>query len=110
MVDLCYVDDANAREATSRIAETAAQRIAPREAPTAREVAEEYLEGVKEAGQLLFARPARGGGMNFDGGSGLWLMLALPVIVGCLSNLMAEAGVRVFDAFRERKRRWSPRP
>ena len=102
MQDLSYLDDADAREAILRIAEEAAQRMEPREAPTARDVAEEYLEEVREAGQLLYAQPGRGRGMEFDGASGLWLLLALPVIVGCVGNLMAEAGVWAFGALRAR--------
>ena len=102
MHDLSYLDDPGAREAILRIAEEAAQRIKPGEALAAREVAEEYLDEVQDAGQLLYARPAHGGGMRFDGASGPWLLLALPVIVGCLGNLMAEAGVRAFGALRAR--------
>lgn len=102
MQDLSYLDDAETRDAILRIAEEAAQRIKPREAAAARDVAEEYLEEVQEAGQLLYVRPGRGRGMGFDGASGLWLLLALPVIVGCLANLMAEVGVRAFESLRAR--------
>ncbi len=102
MQDLSYLDDAEARDAILRIAEEAAQRMVPREAPAARDVAEEYLEEVQEAGQLLYVRSGRGRGMGFDGASGLWLLLALPVIVGCLGNLMAEVGVRAFESLRAR--------
>ncbi len=43
MQDLSYLDDTDAREAVLRIAEEAAQRIKPREAPAARNIAEVYL-------------------------------------------------------------------
>lgn len=102
MQDLSYLNDAETRDAILRIAEEAAQRLKPREAPAARDVTEEYLEDVQEAGQLLYVRSGRGRGMGFDSASGLWLLLALPVIVGCLGNLMAELGVRAFESLRAR--------
>lgn len=103
MQDLSYLDDADTREVLVRIAEEAARRIRPREAPAARDIAEEYLEEVREAGQLLYPRSAQGSGagMRFDGGSGLWLLIVLPALVGCLGNLMAEAGVKVFAAYQD---------
>jgi hypothetical protein len=105
--DLSYLDDSAARDAILRIADESALCIKPQEAPMARDIAEEYLEEVREAGRLLYLRPGRGRGMGFDGASGLWLLVALPVIVGCLGNLMAEAGVRAFEALCERGARSS---
>ncbi len=102
MQDLSYLDDPKAREAVLRIAEEAAQHIRPQEAFLARDIAEEYLDEVRKAGKLLYVQSGRGGGMGFDGSS-VWLMLALPTIVGCLGNLMAEAGVRMLEAIQERR-------
>lgn len=105
MQDLSYLDDPETRGTILRIAEEAALHIEPREAAAAREIAEEYIEDVQDAGQLLYVRSGRGQGLKFDGASGLWLLLALPVIVGCLGNLLAEAGVRTFEVLRERRTR-----
>lgn len=99
MQDLSYLDDPDAQAAILRIAEEAARRIRPTEAPAARDIAEEYLEEVREAGQLLYPRPTHGRGVEF-GDTSIWLLFALPVIVGCLGNLIAEVGVKAFDAWR----------
>ena len=99
MQDLSYLDDPDAQAAILRIAEEAARRFRPGEAQMAQDVAAECLGEVRAAGQLLYPQPAHGRGVKLDEFS-LWLLFALPVIVGCLGNLMAVAGVRAFETWR----------
>ncbi len=99
MQDLSYLDDPDAQAVILRIAEEVTQRFRPGEARIAEDVATEYLDEVRDAGRLLYPQPARGRGVKFDQSS-LWLLVALPVIIGCLGNLMAEAGVKAFGAWR----------
>jgi len=102
MTDLSFLADEQAREAIVRMVEEAARRYKPQELARARLTTEDYLEQVADAGQLLYSRPARSKGFGFSGAETFWLLLVLPAVAGCLGNLMAEAGVRVFAALRDR--------
>ena len=102
MTDLSFLDDEQAREAVVRMVEEAARRYKPQELPRARAIAEGYLDQVADAGELLYARPASSKGFGFNGPETFWLLLVLPAVAGCLGNLLAEAGVKMFAALRDR--------
>lgn len=101
MAQFDFLQDEDAGALIARLATDVAQIMAPEEADLADLVAEEYLDQVRAAGALLYPGKTRDLSLGI-GEADLWLLVALPVLTGCVANMMAVFGVWTVHNIRER--------
>lgn len=101
MAQFDFLQDDDARAVIAQLAAEAARVWAPDEAGLADLIAEEYLDQVQEADQLLYAAPTRELSLGI-GDADLWLLIILPVATGFLANLLAAFSAWSLHSLRQR--------
>lgn len=101
MAQFDFLQDEDAGALIACLATDVVQVMAPEEADLADFVVEEYLDQVRTAGVLLY--PGKSHDLSLGiGEAELWLLAVLPMLTGCVANLMAAFGVWTVHSIREK--------
>ncbi len=87
-----FLKDAACQDVIRQVAIAALQKLAPEELDLVDMVADEYFARSLAAGQLLRPQKTGGGALSMASGE-IGLLVIIPVVTGCLGNLLAMMGV-----------------